>query len=78
MAPYWGTTSPFKLQELIDKPFWVKREPKKHRYIYILGKDKKDKKELLKNIKHPLYSYPKTLEEYTEEILKLEPIERIK
>ena len=78
MAPYWGTTSPFKLQELIDKPFWVKREPKKHRYIYILGKDKKDKKELLKNIKHPLYSYPKTLEEYTEEILKLEPIERVK
>jgi hypothetical protein len=43
-----------------------------------LGKDKKDKKELLKNIKHPLYSYPKTLEKYTEEILKLEPIERVK
>ncbi len=36
------------------------------------------KKELLKNIKHPLYPYPKTLEEYTEEILKLEPIERVK
>jgi hypothetical protein len=32
----------------------------------------------LKNIKHPLHQYPKTLEEYTEEILKLEPIERVK
>ena len=37
-----------------------------------------DGMELLKNIKHPLYPYPKTLEKYTEEILKLEPIERVK
>ena len=73
MAPYWKTTSPTKLQELIDKPFWVKREPKKHRYIYILGKNKKDKKELLKSIKHPTYDYPKQVGTYIEEIIRLEP-----
>mgnify|MGYP003336604390 CR=1 FL=1 len=75
IAPYYGTISPTKIQTIITKPFWVRVEPHKHRYIYILGKDKKDKKELLKNIKHPLYPYPKTMKEYKEEIIKLEPIE---
>jgi hypothetical protein len=78
IAPYYGTTSPEKLQTILDKPFWVKVQPLKHRYIYILGKDKKDKKQLLKSLKHPAYEYPKTNTEFIEEIHKLEPIERVK
>lgn len=75
IAPYYGTISPKKIQTIIDKPFWVRVEPHKHRYIYILGKDKKDKKQLVKSLKHEIYPYPKELKEYKEEIIKFEPIE---
>ena len=78
IAPYYNTISPAKIQTIITKPFWVRVEPHKHRYIYILGKDKKDRKQLLKSLKHPVYPYPKLLKEYKEEIIKFEPIERIK
>lgn len=74
MAPYWGTSSPFKLQELIDKTFWVKREPKKHRYIYILAKSKKQWREIALSLKHPTFPYPKQNKEFEEEILKLDPL----
>lgn len=74
MAPYWGTSSPFKLQTLIDKTFWVKREPKKHRYIYILAESKRERLKIMKGLKHPVFPYPKQNKEFKEEIIEMNPL----
>jgi len=65
------TCEPGKIQKLTLTPFWIKRELRKYRYVYFL----KDRKELVKNIKHPSLPYPKVAEQFQEEIHKLEPIE---
>ena len=52
-----------KLKELLPKPFWVKNISKKHRYIYILTELKKEKREILKTLKHPILSYPKKIDD---------------
>lgn len=69
-----GTNNPKKIQEMINKPFWIKKEPRKHRYVYILDKSKKSR--ILKTLKYPSLPYPKKSELFEEEIHKLEPIER--
>lgn len=74
--PYYGTNDPKKIQTMVTSPFWIKREPQKHRYVYFLTKDKKLKKELIKSLKHEIFPYPKVGEEHIDEIYKLEPIER--
>jgi len=71
-----GTNNPKKIQEMINKPFWIKKEPRKHRYVYILDKSKKSR--ILKTLKYPSLPYPKKSELFEEEIYKLEPIERSK
>ncbi len=48
-------------KENTDKFHEVDR-PQKHRYIYIIA-NKKDKKQLLKDLKYPLMGYPKSNEE---------------
>ena len=63
-----------KIQKVIGKTFWIKKEPRKHRYIYILDKSKKSR--ILKSLKYPSLPYPKQSELFEEEIKKLEPIER--
>ena len=72
--PYYGTNNPTKIQKVIGKTFWIKKEPRKHRYIYILDKSKKSR--ILKSLKYPSLPYPKQSELFEEEIKKLEPIER--
>ena len=72
--PYYGTNDPTKIQEQIDKPFWIRKEPRKHRYVYILSKGG-ERKKLLKTLKHPILPYPKSENEVELEIRKLEPIE---
>lgn len=67
-----GTNNPKKIQEMINKPFWIKKEPRKHRYVYILDKSKKSR--ILKTLKYPSLPYPKKSELFEEEIHKLEPI----
>ena len=74
--PYYGTNDPKKIQTMVTSPFWIKREPQKHRYVYFLTKDKKVRKQLIKSLKHETFSYPKESEEHVDEIYKLEPIER--
>ena len=71
--PYYGTNNPKKIQEQVDTSFWIRKEPRKHRYVYILAKGGQRRK-LLKNLKHPTLPYPKggIVEEL--EIHKLEPI----
>ena len=63
-----------KYKKVIGKTFWIKKEPRKHRYIYILDKSKKNR--ILKSLKYPSLPYPKKSELFEEEIKKLEPIER--
>jgi len=62
---------------MTSTPFWIKKEPRKHRYVYILA-DKRERKKILKQLKYPQLPYPKTNVEFIEEIHKLEPVERSK
>ena len=73
--PQYGTTEPAKIQELVDRPFWIRKEPRKHRYVYILSKGS-ERRKLLKNLKHPSFPYPKGGDTEDLEIIKLDPIER--
>ena len=68
----YGTNDPLQIQEMALTPFWIKKEPRKHRYVYLL----KDRKKLFKNLKYPALPYPKVAGEFEEEIHKLEPVER--
>jgi hypothetical protein len=68
----YGTNNPTKIQEMVDKPFWIKKEPRKHRYVYILDKSKKNR--IFDTLKYPSLPYPKVSEVFEEEIHKLEPI----
>jgi len=69
----YGTNDPKIIQTMVTSPFWIKKEPRKHRYVYILLRGK-EKKKLFKSLKYPSLPYPKLNVEFVEEILKLEPI----
>ena len=69
----YGTNDPKIIQTMVTSPFWIKKEPRKHRYVYVLVNGK-ERKQLLKNLKYPSLPYPKANEEFIEEIHKLEPI----
>ena len=68
--PYYGTNDVKKMQLLVKKDFWVKKELKKHRYVYLLG-GKNDKRTALKNLKHPILPYPKTGNVIESEVIKI-------
>ena len=63
----WGSNNLDVLKKKIGKTFWIRLEPRKHRYIYFLG-SKKIKKSLLKTLKHPVLSYPKDLNKLNLEV----------
>lgn len=46
------------LKKKIGHTFWRKKESSKHRYVYLLG-NKTERKQILKNLKHPFQPYPK-------------------
>ena len=69
----YGTNDPKIIQTMVTSPFWIKKEPRKHRYVYILLHGK-EKKKLFKSLKYPSLPYPKLNTEFVEEIFKLEPI----
>lgn len=69
----YGTNDPKIIQTMVTSPFWIKKEPRKHRYVYILLSGK-EKKKLFKSLKYPSLPYPKQNAEFVEEIYKLEPI----
>lgn len=71
--PYYGTNNPTEIQKKVTIPFWIRKEPRKHRYVYILTKGS-ERKKLLKNLKHPTFPYPKEESIEEMEIHKLEPI----
>ena len=51
---YYGTNNIEKLRNLVPKDFWVKKELRKHRYVYLLG-NKKKKKIAMKGLKSILH-----------------------
>jgi len=55
----YGTNDINTLKIKIGHTFWMKEEPRKHRYIYILTKNRKYRKKILNNLKHPAIPYPK-------------------
>ena len=70
--PYYKTNDPHKIAEQVDKPFWIRKELQKHRYVYILAK-KKDKKKILRTLKHETLPYPKSRDTDESEIIRMEP-----
>jgi hypothetical protein len=68
----WGSTNMEHLKREIGKDgykeFWRRKESAKHRYIQILASDKRERKELLKKLKHKIYPYPKNAEAFIPDI----------
>ena len=69
--PYYGTNDIEKMRDLVEKDFWVKKELRKHRYVYLLG-DKSDKRKAMNNLKYPPLPYPKVADIEEIEIIKVE------
>ena len=69
----WGSGNLEHLKKEIGKEgykeFWRREEPPKHRYIQILAQNKKEKKDLMKRLKHEIRPYPKELNDYNTEIV---------
>jgi hypothetical protein len=64
----WGSSNLEHLKREIGKDgykeFWRRREPEKHRYIQILAQNKRERRDLLKNMIQQELPYPKTPTEY--------------
>ena len=69
--PYYGTNDIEKMKDLVEKDFWVKKELRKHRYVYLLG-NKSDKRKAMNNLKYPPLPYPKVADIEEIEIIKVE------
>ena len=74
----WGSSNVEHLRKEIGKDgykcFWRRVESGKHRYIQVLGEDKKEKKDLIKKLKHPTLPYPKSAEDYNNQIQCIDTI----
>jgi hypothetical protein len=68
----WGSGNLKHLRREIGKDgyteFWRREEPPKHRYIQLIPQDKREKKDLIKRLKHPIKEYPKNAREYNKGI----------
>ena len=71
--PYYKTNDPKEIQKQVDKPFWIRKELQKHRYVYILA-NKKNKKKIMKTLKHETLPYPKSRDTNESDIIRMEPI----
>ena len=68
LANTYKTNDIEKLKKKIGHTFWYRVEPLKHRYVYLL----KNRRKLLKNLKHPSLPYPKVGGVGTMKITKVE------
>ena len=67
----WGSNNVDHLKKKIGKTFWIREEPRKHRYIYFLG-SKGERKKLVKSLKHPTLPYPQDTEGLQLEIQQID------
>jgi hypothetical protein len=65
----WESCNIEHLKKVIGHTFYLKKESSKHRYIYILLRGK-ERKRLIKSLKHPTYPYPKE-DKFVEEIAEV-------
>ena len=70
--PYYNSNDPEEIRKQVDKPFWIRKEQQKHRYVYILA-GKRDKKKIMKTLKHDTLPYPKQSDIEQVEEIRLEP-----
>ena len=70
--PYYRTNDPKEIQKQVDKPFWIRKELQKHRYVYIIA-GKKDKKKIIKTLKHETLQYPRLSDIKESEIIQMDP-----
>jgi hypothetical protein len=70
----WGSNNLEHLKKEIGKDgyveFWRREEPPKHRYIQILAQNKKEKRDLMKRLKHPILPYPKNASDFNTDIIR--------
>jgi len=67
-----GSRDPKYVEEKLQRPFWKKSmKRRKFRYLYILA-NKKEKREILRTLKHPIQPYPKTIDNIDTTITKYE------
>ena len=71
--PHYKTNDPYEIQKQVTKTFWIRKELQKHRYVYILA-GKKDKKKILKTLKHETLPYPKSRDTDESDIIELMPL----
>ena len=69
LANTYKTNDIEKLKKKIGHTFWYRVEPLKHRYVYLL----KNKRKLMKHLKHPIKPYPKADEVDKLKVFKVEP-----
>ena len=74
--PYFKTNDPYEIQKQVNKTFWIRKELQKHRYVYILA-NKKQKKKIMKTLKHETLPYPKSRDTDESEIITLEPLNEV-
>ena len=72
----WGSGNLEHLKNEIGKEgyqyFWRRMEPPKHRYVQLLPQDKKERKALMKALKHPIKPYPKSATDFNTEVVRHE------
>lgn len=70
----WGSNNVEHLKREIGKDgykeFWRREESSKHRYIQILPQNKKEKRDLIKRLKHPILPYPKDTSDYNTDVVR--------
>ena len=71
--PHYKTNDPYEIQKQVNETFWIRKELQKHRYVYILA-GKKDKKKIMKTLKHETLPYPKSRDTNESEIIRMEPV----
>lgn len=68
----WGSNNLDHLKIEIGKSgypgFWRRLEPPKHRYVQLLAQDKREKRDLMKRLKHEIKPYPKNVHDYEADI----------
>lgn len=67
----YGSNNVDVLKNKIGKTFWLKLEERKHRYLYCLC-GKLERRKIIKNLKHPILDYPKTINILDEKIIKVD------
>ncbi len=60
------------LKKAIGKTFYRKLDPNKHRYLYVLTNDKRERKKLIGSIKQPILPYPKEIDPLIDKIETIE------